>query len=55
MLEIRCSNRTEIEVSGTAEELRAVSQRIDDFVQSGGTQITFEANSLFDPSPYNTA
>lgn len=54
MLEIRCSNQNEVEISGTANELQAVSRGILALVQSGHFQIAFEANPLINPAPYDT-
>jgi hypothetical protein len=53
MLEIRCSDQIEIEILGTAEELRAVGRDISAFVESDNSQIVFEANPSCDPTPYN--
>jgi hypothetical protein len=55
MLEIRRSNQNEVEISGTVDELRAVSRDISALVWSGNDQIAFEANPFINPAPYDAA
>ena len=55
MLEIRYSAPYELDISGTADELRAVRRDILGLVKSGGARISFEADSAIDPTPYESA
>jgi hypothetical protein len=55
MLEIRYSAPYELDISGTIDELQMVRRKILDLIESDAARISFEADSMIEPSPYDTA
>ena len=52
MIEIRYSAPHYLDISGTVDELQLVRREIFDFIQSGVSDISFDADSGIDPTPY---
>ena len=54
MLKISSSNQSDIEISGSALTLNAISREILDLLESDQETIVFEGSQSFDPSPYDS-
>jgi predicted metal-binding protein len=54
MIEICHSNQGDADLSGTPEELEAIAQSIQTLLDSEAESITFDAETGYDPAPYDT-
>jgi len=52
MIKVRHTSQSELELSGTEDELFTLSKTIQQFIQKQQTTIEFKTNINFDPSPY---
>ncbi len=54
MIEIRCSNQNEIDISGNPTELMELKQKILTMLNSTDDSVLIEAASNYDPAPYDS-
>jgi predicted metal-binding protein len=53
MIEICHSNQNDVDLSGTLEELRAIARSIQELLDSDSESVTLDAETKYDPAPYD--